>query len=107
MKKGKFPIVLGGDCSIFLGNMLGLKRLGRYGLFFIDGHADFYLPRPDLMDSGVAGMDLAFATGRGDDVLSNLEGRKPLVRDEDVVVFGFRDMEEAVRYKMPKLEETA
>jgi arginase len=106
VKQDKFPLVLGGDCSILLGNMLGLKRVGRYGLFFIDGHSDFYQPRADLMDSGVAGMDLAFATGRGDDVLSNLEGQKPLVRDDDVVVFGFRDMEEAVTYKMPKLEET-
>jgi arginase len=106
VRKGDFPLVLGGDCSILLGNMLGLKRLGRYGLFFIDGHSDFYLPRPDLMDSGVAGMDLAFATGRGPDVLSDLDGQKPLVRDEDVAVFGFRDMEEAVGYKMPKLSET-
>jgi arginase len=107
VKRGSFPLVLGGDCSILLGNMLGLKRLGRYGLFFIDGHADFYLPGPNLLDSGVAGMDLAFATGRGDDVLSNIDGQKPLVLDEDVAVFGFRDMEEAVSYNMPKLEETA
>ena len=51
-------------------------------------------------------MDLAFATGRGDDVLSNIDGEKPLVRDEDVIVFGFRDMEEAERLKMPPLSET-
>jgi len=102
----RFPLVLGGDCSILLGNMLALKRLGRYGLFFLDGHSDFYQPSPDLLDSGVAGMDLAFATGRGPDVLSNISGEKPLVRDEDVIVFGFRDMEEAQRLKMPKLSET-
>ncbi len=102
----RFPLVLGGDCSILLGNMLALKRLGRYGLFFMDGHSDFYQPSPELLDSGVAGMDLAFATGRGPDVLSNIGGEKPLVRDEDVIVFGFRDMEEAQHLKMPKLSET-
>lgn len=107
VRDDKFPLVLGGDCSILLGNMLALKRVGRYGLFFLDGHADFYQPSPQLTDNGVAGMDLAFATGRGDDILSNLAGEKPLVRDEDVVVFGFRDMEEAGRLKMPPLSATA
>ena len=33
--KNKFPIVIG-DCSILIGNILALRRLGRYGLFFID-----------------------------------------------------------------------
>jgi len=106
IRDDKFPLVLGGDCSLLLGNMLALKRLGHYGLFFHDGHSDFYQPSPQLTDSGVAGMDLAFATGRGDNVLSNLAGAKPLVLDEDVVVFGFRDMEEAERLKMPSLSET-
>ena len=36
-------------------------------------------------------MDLAFATGHGPELLTNLEGLRPLVRDEDVVAFGFRD----------------
>ena len=39
---GEFPIVLGGDCSIVLGCLLALRRRGRYGLLFLDGHADFY-----------------------------------------------------------------
>jgi arginase len=106
VRNDKFPLVLGGDCSILLGNLLGLKRIGRYGLFFLDGHADFYLPDRELNDSGVAGMDLAFAVGRGADVLSNIDGQKPLVREEDVVVFGYRDMEEAERLQMPKLAAT-
>ena len=37
---GLFPLVLGGDCSILLGNLLALRRRGRYGLFFVDGHGD-------------------------------------------------------------------
>jgi arginase len=106
IKNNRFPLVLGGDCSILLGNMLALKRLGRYGLFFMDGHSDFYQPSPVLLDSGVAGMDLAFTTGRGHEILSDIDGQKPLVRDEDVVVFGFRDMEEAIKLRMPPLAET-
>ena len=40
-------------------------------------------------------MELALVTGRGPRPVTDLEGRRPLVRDEDVVVFGFRDAEHA------------
>jgi arginase len=94
---GAFPLVLGGDCSILLGSMLALRRRGRYGLLFIDGHADFY--QPEVNPNGqVASMDLAFATGRGPAIVTDMEGRHPLVRDEDSVAFGFRDAEEQARY---------
>ncbi|WP_437816252.1 arginase family protein [Sorangium sp. So ce1078] len=94
---GEFPVVLGGDCSILLGTTLALKRRGRYGLLFIDGHADFY--QPEVNPNGeAASMDLAFATGHGPQLLIDLEGRGPLVRDEDAVVFGFRDADEQAAY---------
>jgi arginase len=97
VERGEFPILLGGDCSIVLGSMLALRRRGRYGLLFIDGHADFY--QPEALTSGeAASMDLAFATGRGPAVLTDLEGLRPLVRDEDVVAFGFRDAQEQREY---------
>jgi arginase len=94
---GEFPVVLGGDCSILLGGLLALKRRGRYGLLFVDGHADFYNPEANP-NGEAASMDLALATGRGPDVLTNIEGRGPLVRDEDVVAFGYRDWEEQAAY---------
>jgi arginase len=40
-------------------------------------------------------MELALVTGRGPEIVTNLEGRRPLVRDEDAVVFGFRDAKRA------------
>lgn len=97
MDRGEFPVVLGGDCSILLGDLLALKRRGRHGLLFIDGHADFYNPEANP-NGEVASMDLALATGRGPDVLANLEGRGPLVNDEDAVAFGFRDADEQAEY---------
>jgi len=94
---GGFPLILGGDCSIVLGPMLALRRRGRYGLLFIDGHADFY--QPEVNPNGeAASMDLAFATGRGPERLTNLEGLRPLVRDADVFAFGFRDGAEQAQY---------
>jgi arginase len=90
LEDGAFPIVLGGDCSILLGIMLALRRRGRYGLLFLDGHADFYQPEAEPTGEA-ASMELALITGRGPEIVTNLEGRHPLVLDEDVVVFGFRD----------------
>ena len=69
---GDVPIVLGGDCSILLGNLLALRRRRRHGLLFIDGHADFYQPEAEP-NGEAASMDLALATGRGPAVVADLE----------------------------------
>lgn len=101
----RFPIVLGGDCSIVIGNLLALRRLGRYGVFFIDGHADFY--QPEASQTGeVADMDLAIVSGRGANILANIDGLNPLVRDEDIVLFGNRDAEQAKSYGSQDVGET-
>jgi arginase len=89
--EGEFPVVLGGDCSILLGTMLALRRRGRYGLLYIDGDADYYQPGVNPLNGAASASDLAFATGRGPDVLTDIEGLRPLVRAEDVVVFASRD----------------
>jgi arginase len=90
--RGEFPLVLGGDCSILLGNMLGLRRRGEPALLYIDGHTDFYLPEQST-SGGAAGMDLAFVTGWGPDALTNLEGLMPYVREERVAALGNRDFD--------------
>jgi arginase len=97
--------VLGGDCSILIGNLLALRRLGKYGLFFIDGHADFY--QPEASPTGeVADMDLAIVSGRGPDILTNIDGLKPLVQDNNIVLFGYRDAEEAKSYGSQNVRES-
>ena len=106
VQAGHFPIVLGGDCSILLGAMLALQRIGRYGLFFLDGHADFYQPEAELHGE-VASMDLALVSGRGPDVLSNIEGFRPLVRDQEIVAFAFRDADQATHEGSQDIRATA
>jgi arginase len=103
---GEFPVVLGGDCSIVLGCLLALRRRGRYGLLFLDGHADFYQPEAEP-NGEAASMDLALSTGRGPAIVADLEGRRPLVRDEDVVAFGRRDAEDAEAHGSQRIEDTA
>jgi arginase len=103
---GDVPIVLGGDCSILLGNLLALRRRGRHGLLFVDGHADFYQPAAEP-NGEAASMDLALATGRGPDVVTDIEGRRPLVHDEDVVQVARRDADEAAAAGSQRIEDTA
>jgi arginase len=102
---GDFPVVLGGDCSILLGTMLALRRRGRYGLLYIDGDADFYQPEVNPLNGAASASDLAFATGRGPDVVTDIEGRRPLVRAEDVVVFACRDAADRERRGCQPLPE--
>ena len=51
-------------------------------------------------------MDLAIVSGRGPDILTDIDNLKPLVRDEDVVVFGYRDAEQSASYGSQNVKET-
>lgn len=89
---GHFPLVVGGDCSVVLGTLLGAsRRAPRLGLAYIDAHADFATPEESRTGSA-ASMCLALAVGRGNSPLAALGGSKPLVRCEDVVLIGRRDV---------------
>ncbi|MEV7995569.1 arginase family protein [Streptomyces sp. NPDC086077] len=91
VRAGDLPLVLGGDCSIQLGASLALRRVGRYGLAAVDASADFRHPGNSDRVGAAGGEELALATGRGQEDLTNLEGLKPYLRDEDVRLFGIRD----------------
>jgi arginase len=96
---GRFPLVLGGDCSVLLGCLYGARRAGGRGLVHVDGHSDFFHPGNYDTTSrlgSAAGMDLALATGRGEDVLTQWPGVDgPLVADADAIQAGERDAESA------------
>lgn len=103
---GKFPLVLGGDCSILLGTMLALRRRGRYGLAYFDGHRDFQTPETSGT-GGAAGMDLALVTGRGPELLTRFEGYETLVDEPAVVALGCRDQAEPEADGSSAIYETA
>ncbi|WP_181771401.1 arginase family protein [Amycolatopsis pittospori] len=92
---GGFPVVLGGDCSIALAATLTLRREGRFGIVYFDGHDDFrHLGNADHVGA-VGGEALAVVTGRGAPELADVDGLSPYVRDEDVLVLGVREEESA------------
>lgn len=92
--ENKFPLIVGGDCSILIGIALGLSRLGDYGLLFLDGHSDFY-QSDTVPDGELSAAELAIITGRGPDALSTIDGKKPYIADKNIVVFGYRDEAES------------
>ncbi len=83
-----FTLVLGGDCSTLLGCLRALRPAG---LVFIDGHTDFNTPATSDT-GGVAGMDLALVTGRGETPLAHR-----FVEDDRVLTVGVRDGEAPFR----------
>jgi arginase len=89
---GRFVVLLGGDCSIVLGALLGARQAagGAIGLAYVDGHADFATPQESQTGS-VASMCLGLAVGRGDTPLARLAGSNPLVESKDVALLGRRD----------------
>lgn len=101
----KFMLVLGGDCSILVGILSALKSMGTYGLFFIDAHADFYEPEKSTTGEA-ADMDLALVTGRGPEILSNINQLTPYVEDKHVIHIGQRDLEETKKYGSQDIRAT-
>ncbi|MCI3271192.1 arginase family protein [Streptomyces cylindrosporus] len=104
VRAGDFPVVLGGDCSIQLGASLALRRIGRYGLVSLDASPDFRHPGNSDRVGAAGGEEVALATGRGQDDLTDLEGLKPYLRDEDVRYFGIRDCFEKERAELAALK---
>ena len=85
---GQCPLVLGGDCTLLLGVFGALPRGS--GLWFIDGHADFF-DGESSPTGEAADMDLAILTGHGP--LRLLDAHGALVEAAAVVLLGHRPAE--------------
>jgi arginase len=91
LEHNSFLLVLGGDCSILVGIFAAFaRRNSRVGLVFLDGHTDFRAPATSPSGEP-ADIELAILTGREPRAISAFSGAWPLVRDDDVIVYGFRE----------------
>ncbi|MER9304936.1 arginase family protein [Mesorhizobium sp. M0293] len=110
LRRGEFPLVIGGDCSILLGALAAARRSGPLALVHVDGHSDFRHPGNydvDAVLGSAAGMDLALATGRGEALLTewpSIDGT--LVADEQVIQIGERENRNA-DFAWPDVNATA
>jgi arginase len=84
---GRLPLVLGGDCTITLGAVVGLRR--RHpggGLVYLDGDADVDLPGDG---SGILdAMGVSHLLGRGVPELTRLGGSVPLLEPARLAILG-------------------
>ena len=93
----RFPVVIGGDCSVLLGGLYGTRLAGGRGLVHIDGHSDFTQEKSYLSPEtlgAAAGMDLALASGRGEALLTQWPDVGVLAADADIVQIGERGRDE-------------
>lgn len=84
VRQGDRPVSIAGDCCAVIGVMTGLQRAGMQPhLVWLDAHGDFNTP--DTSPSGfVGGMPLAMLVGRGEQMILERLGTRPL--DESAVV---------------------
>lgn len=93
-EQGYFPLILGAEDSVIMGIVEGLTQglSEPLGLIYLDAHGDFNTP--DTTPSGlIGGMDVAILTGRGPDVLTKIFGHKPQLSEEQIAIFGARDLD--------------
>jgi arginase len=88
VKSAALPLILGGDCSIALATVAGVRRYFRHvSMIYMDRDAD--LNTPATTTSGcVDGMVVSHLTGRGAAELVRFWGEPPLVREPDLALFG-------------------
>jgi len=93
LSRDERPLVIGGDCSLFVGVAGGLRRAGREaGLCFIDGHADYYDGESSPTGES-ADMDLAIVHGQGPEELVAIAGPPPLIEAGRTAILGHRPAE--------------
>ena len=94
---GFFPIVLGGDHSVALGTLAGLRDIhGPGGVIWIDAHGD--LNSPETSPSGnVHGMVLAAALGLAGDRFRDEGWGLPAVEPGRVALVGVRSLDDGER----------
>jgi len=93
--RGWFPLLVGGDCPVFLGALDAVQaERDRVGLLFVDGHEDAWPPR--LSPTGeAADCELGLALRLFDAGLSpQLRAVLPRIDPADVVAVGPRDADE-------------
>jgi arginase len=94
-RRGRFPLLLGGDCPVILGALAALHaEADRPGLLFADGHEDAWPPR--MSPTGeAADCELGLALGLFDTGLSpRLRAALPRIDPADVAAVGPRDSSE-------------
>ncbi len=95
INKGNLPFVVGGDHSLGLGSMAGVKaaRDEDYAVIWIDAHADLNITESSP-SGNIHGMPLGASAGLGDDILTSLYVDDKKVKPENIYLLGLRSVDE-------------
>jgi arginase len=96
VEEGCLPLVLGGDHSIALGTLAGLRRDGPGGVLWVDAHGDLNTPETSLTGN-VHGMVLAAALGLGGAAFEHESWTLPAIDPARVALVGVRSLDDAER----------
>ena len=107
LRRGHFPLILGGDHSIAVGTVSGVAAWGRargrkVGVLWVDAHSDINTPATSP-SGNVHGMPLAALLGLGPAPLTTIGGRFRKVAPENVALVGIRSVDEGERTNLRRL----
>src|SRR5215470_4573505 len=102
--RGRFPLLLGGDCPVILGALAALQaEAGQPGLLFVDGHEDAWPPRASPTGEA-ADCELGLALRLFDgDLAPGLRAVLPRILAGNVIAAGPRDGGELAAAGVPSL----
>ena len=103
-RDGFFPVVLGGDHSVALGTLAGLREVhGLGGAIWIDAHGD--LNSPDTSPTGnVHGMVLSAALGQAGERFKGDDWGLPALDARRVALVGVRSLDAGERELLARLD---
>lgn len=93
MTEGQFPVVIGGDHSIAIGTIKAvLNHYPNVGVIWFDAHAD--INTDETSPSGnIHGMPVSTLLGKGSEVLLEVGETDKLLKVENIVYIGSRDLD--------------
>ena len=88
-QRGRVPFVLGGDCTVGLGTVAGLRDGGSFGVIYFDLHTDMNVPT-SVPEGAMDWMGMAHAFGfeGTEEHLRTFGPAVPLLKPDEVVFFG-------------------
>ncbi|MBW2654156.1 MAG: arginase, partial [Deltaproteobacteria bacterium] len=101
VKKGRFPLFIGGDHSIAVGTVASVTNDDPIGLIWIDAHGDFNTPATSP-SGNIHGMPLAALIGEGHDSLVNVGRPGAKIHPDNVVMIGQRDLDVNEKKRLKK-----
>ncbi|MDD2446735.1 MAG: arginase [Tissierellia bacterium] len=103
MKKGRFPLIIGGDHSIAIGTIAGvLQHKKNLGVIWFDAHGDINTEETSPTGN-IHGMPVAVSLGYGHEKLTSIGGKDAKLNPKNIVYVGCRDLDKGEREVLKRL----